>query len=488
MAHLTDMTAARIHEGLAFKEFSAREVAQAHLDHMDAAEPKIHAFLERTDALALDAADRIDAVIAAGTFADLGPLAGVPVAFKDNMNQKGTHTTCASRMLENYVAPYTATCVQRMLDAGCLPLGKLNMDEFAFGSSTENSAFGVTRNPWDLDRVPGGSSGGSAAAVAAGMAPVTLGSDTGGSIRCGVVGVKPTYGMVSRYGVVAFGSSLDQVGPFARTVADAASALDALVGRDPLDSTSQDAPAGFAQAAAQDVRGMRVGIVRAFMEASGLTSEVASRTAEAARALEAAGATLVDVELPHSEAAISAYYVLGPCEAFSNLARFDSVRYGACEPGHADLGAQQEASRAAGFGPEAKRRILLGSYLLSAGVYDRYYYPAQQVRTLITQDFARAYESCDVILMPASPHAAFEFGALSDPAQMYLSDIFTVPINIVGNGGMSVPVGLGADTGMPIGVQLVSPQFEDQNMFRAAAALERAYGAAGVAPAFKAGE
>ena len=489
MAHLTDMTAARIHEGLASQEFSAREVAQAHLDHMDAAEPKVHAFLERTDALALDAADRIDAAIAAGTFADLGPLAGVPVAFKDNMNQKGTHTTCASRMLESYVAPYTATCVQRMLDAGCLPLGKLNMDEFAFGSSTENSAFGVTRNPWDLARVPGGSSGGSAAAVAAGMAPVTLGSDTGGSIRqpaafCGVVGVKPTYGMVSRYGVVAFGSSLDQVGPFARTVADAASALDALMGRDPLDSTSQEAPAGFAQAAAQDVRGMRVGIVRAFMEASGLTSEVASRTAEAARAL----ATLVDVELPHSEAAISAYYVLGPCEAFSNLARFDSVRYGACEPGHADLGAQQEASRAAGFGPEAKRRILLGSYLLSAGVYDRYYYPAQQVRTLITQDFARAYESCDVILMPASPHAAFEFGALSDPAQMYLSDIFTVPINIVGNGGMSVPVGLGADTGMPIGVQLVSPQFEDRNMFRAAAALERAYGAAGVAPAFKAGE
>lgn len=493
MAHLTDMTAACIHEGLASKEFSAREVAQAHLDHMDAAEPKVHAFLERTDELALDAADRIDAAIAAGTFADLGPLAGVPVAFKDNMNQKGTHTTCASRMLENYVAPYTATCVQRMLDAGCLPLGKLNMDEFAFGSSTENSAFGVTRNPWDLARVPGGSSGGSAAAVAAGMAPVTLGSDTGGSIRqpaafCGVVGVKPTYGMVSRYGVVAFGSSLDQVGPFARTVADVASALDALVGRDPLDSTSQDAPAGFAQAAAQDARGMRVGVVRAFMEASGLTSEVASRTAEAAHALEAAGATLVDVELPHSEAAISAYYVLGPCEAFSNLARFDSVRYGACEPGHADLGAQQEASRAAGFGPEAKRRILLGSYLLSAGVYDRYYYPAQQVRTLITQDFARAYESCDVILMPASPHAAFEFGALSDPAQMYLSDIFTVPINIVGNGGMSVPVGLGADTGMPIGVQLVSPQFEDRNMFRAAAALERAYGAAGVAPAFKAGE
>ena len=299
MAHLTDMTAACIHEGLASKEFSAREVAQAHLDHMDAAEPKVHAFLERTDELALDAADRIDAAIAAGTFADLGPLAGVPVAFKDNMNQKGTHTTCASRMLENYVAPYTATCVQRMLDAGCLPLGKLNMDEFAFGSSTENSAFGVTRNPWDLARVPGGSSGGSAAAVAAGMAPVTLGSDTGGSIRqpaafCGVVGVKPTYGMVSRYGVVAFGSSLDQVGPFARTVADVASALDALVGRDPLDSTSQDAPAGFAQAAAQDARGMRVGVVRAFMEASGLTSEVASRTAEAAHALEAAGATLID--------------------------------------------------------------------------------------------------------------------------------------------------------------------------------------------------
>ena len=363
----------------------------------------------------------------------------------------GTHTTCSSRMLENYVSPYTATCVQRIIDAGGVPLGKLNMDEFAFGSTTESSAFGPTRNPWDLGRVPGGSSGGSAAAVAAGMACVTLGSDTGGSIRqpasfCGIVGVKPTYGTVSRYGVVAFGSSLDQVGPFARSVEDAAAAMD------------------------------------------GLSSEVSERVSEAAAKLEAAGATIVEVDLPHIDAAISAYYVLGPCEAFSNLARFDSVRYGYCEEGHKDLGSQYEASRAHGFGEEAKRRIMLGSYLLSAGVYEQYYYPAQQVRTLITQDYRNAYEQCDVILAPTAPATAFKFGEIADPATMYLSDVFTISINIAGNGGMSVPCGLGAQSGMPVGVQLIAPQFKDENMFRAAMALEAAYGKAPVAPNFADGK
>ncbi len=496
MAFSTDMGIAQIQAGLRAGDFTAHDVAEAAFAHIKTADEKVHAFLELTEDAAFAAAERIDAAIATGTFDELGPLAGVPVAFKDNMNLEGTHTTCASHMLENYVSPYTATCVARTIEAGGIPLGKLNMDEFAFGSSTESSAFGPTHNPWDLDRVPGGSSGGSAAAVAAGMACVTLGSDTGGSIRqpasfCGIVGVKPTYGMVSRYGVVAFGSSLDQVGPFARSVEDAAAVMDAICGHDELDCTSQQVKADFRAACKQDVAGMRVGIVKEFMEAEGLVPEVKARALEAAAKLEAQGAELVEVELPHIDAAISAYYVLGPCEAFSNLARFDSVRYGLCDPGHKDLGGQYEASRAKGFGAEAKRRIMLGSYLLSSGVYEKYYYPAQQVRTLITEDYRRAYEKCDVILAPAAPRPAFKFGEIADPATMYLSDVFTISLNIAGNGGMSMPCGLGDVSGLPIGVQLMSPQFKDENMFRAAMALEREYGAAPVAPAFangKAGE
>ncbi len=450
----------------------------------------MHAFLETTEEAAFEAAEKIDMLVESGVdLSIIGPMAGVPVAYKDNMNLEGTHTTCSSRMLENYVSPYTATCVRNTLEAGAIPLGKLNMDEFAFGSSTETSAFGPTRNPWDLERVPGGSSGGSAAAVAAGLATVTLGSDTGGSIRqpgsfTGTVAVKPTYGVVSRYGVVAFGSSLDQVGPFARSVEDAAMTLNAISGHDPLDCTSQPVDTDFTANLAEGAAGMRIGIVPAFMEAEGLTAEVKAKVEEAAEHLRAAGAELVEVELPNAQAAMSAYYVLGPCEAFSNLSRFDSVRYGYCDPGHKDLGGQYEASRAKGFGPEARRRIMLGSYLLSAGVYDKYYYPAQQVRTLITADYTRAYEKCDVIMMPASPRTAFKFGEISDPTSMYLSDMFTISLNIAGNGGMSMPCGLGADTGLPVGVQLQSPQFRDENMFRAAAALEQVYGKAPVAPAF----
>ncbi len=491
-----EMSVAEIQAGLAAKEFSAAEVARGSLERISAADEAVHAFLQVTEDLALQAAARVDAAVAEGRLAELGPLAGVPVGYKDNMNLTGTRTTCSSNMLRDYVSPYTATCVQRTLDAGALPIGKLNMDEFAFGSSTETSAFGPTRNPWDLERVPGGSSGGSAAAVAAGLVPVTLGSDTGGSIRqpgsfCGIVAVKPTYGMVSRYGVVAFGSSLDQVGPFARSVADAALALNAIVGRDELDCTSQPCDVDFTANLADGVRGLRVGVVPAFLEAEGLALEVKAKVEAAASALEAAGAELVEVELPHARAAMSAYYVLGPCEAFSNLARFDSVRYGYCDPGHSDLGSQYEASREHGFGPEARRRIMLGSYLLSAGVYDRYYYPAQQVRTLITRDYLEAYEKVDVILAPVAPRTAFKFGEIGDPTEMYLSDMFTISINIAGNGGMSVPVGLGADTGMPVGVQLIAPPFKDANMLRAAAALELAFGPAPVAPAFadgKAGE
>lgn len=488
-----ELSVAQIQAGLTAKEFSAKEVAESSLARIASADKAVHAFLETTEEAALATAARVDAAIAAGDIAQAGPLAGVPVAFKDNMNLESTHTTCSSRMLENYVSPYTATCVSKIIEAGGIPLGKLNMDEFAFGSSTETSAFGRTFNPWDLERVPGGSSGGSSAAVAAGLATLTLGSDTGGSIRqpgsfCGTVAVKPTYGVVSRYGVVAFGSSLDQVGPFARNVQDAALAMNALAGHDPLDCTSQPVTTDFTANLAEGVSGMRIGVVPAFMEAEGLAPEVRAKVEEAVEHLRQMGAEIVEVELPNAQAAMSAYYVLGPCEAFSNLARFDSVRYGYCEPGCKDLGHQYEASRSAGFGPEARRRIMLGSYLLSAGVYEKYYYPAQQVRTLITQDYVKAYEKVDCIIAPVAPRTAFKFGEIADPTSMYLSDMFTISINIAGNGGMSMPVGLGADSGMPVGVQLISPAFKDENMLRAAAALETVYGTAPVAPAFADGK
>ena len=492
MANFALMDIDVIQAGLRAKEFTAREVAEDALARVAATDGQVHAFLETCPELAFKAAERVDAAIAAGNLAAAGTLAGIPVAFKDNMNLTGTHTTCASRMLENYVSPYTATCVKRIIDQGGIPLGKLNMDEFAFGSTTDSSAFGATCNPWDLGRVPGGSSGGSAAAVAAGMCTMTLGSDTGGSIRqpgsfCGVVAVKPTYGVVSRYGVVAFGSSLDQVGPFTRTVRDAALSLNALSGRDPLDCTSQEVTTDFTAALDQDVKGMRIGVVPEFMNAAGLSSEVKAKIEEVLAKLEAAGAELVEVALPNVHAAISAYYVIAPCEAFSNMARFDSVRYGFCDPGHGDLGGQYEASRSAGFGTEARRRIMLGSYLLSSGVYDKYYYPAQQVRTLITNDYNKAFEQVDCIIAPAAPNVAFKFGEISDPATMYLSDMYTISLNIAGNGGMSMPVGLGADSGMPVGAQIITPAFKDENMIRVAAELERMYGSAPVAPAFAEG-
>ena len=488
-----ELSVAEIQAGLSAKEFSAKEVAQSSLSRIASADKAVHAFLETTEEMALKAAERVDAAVAAGDLSQAGPLAGVPVAFKDNMNLEGTHTTCSSHMLENYVSPYTATCVSKIIEAGGIPLGKLNMDEFAFGSSTETSAFGRTFNPWDLQRVPGGSSGGSSAAVAAGLATITLGSDTGGSIRqpgsfCGTVAVKPTYGVVSRYGVVAFGSSLDQVGPFSRNVQDAALAMNALAGHDPLDCTSQPVSTDFTANLAEGVKGMRIGVVPAFMEAQGLAPEVRAKVQEAIDHLQQLGAQIVEVELPNAQAAMSAYYVLGPCEAFSNLARFDSVRYGYCEPGCKDLGHQYEASRSAGFGPEARRRIMLGSYLLSAGVYEKYYYPAQQVRTLITQDYVRAYEKVDCIVAPVAPRTAFKFGEIADPTSMYLSDMFTISINIAGNGGMSMPIGLGADSGLPVGAQLIAPAFKDQNMLRVAAALETVYGPAPVAPAFADGK
>ena len=478
MANFDELSAAQIAAGVTAGDFSATELAKASLDALDQREPQVQAFLQTSADLALAAAEATDQKRAAGE--ELGPLAGVPVAFKDNMHLVGTRTTCASRMLENYDSTFTATCVQRMLDAGATPMGKANMDEFAFGSSTESSAFHRTNNPWDTDRVPGGSSGGSAAAVASGEVTLSLGSDTGGSIRqpaslCGVVGMKPTYGAVSRYGVVAFGSSLDQVGPFGRRVEDVALAMNALVGsgRDPYDSTSQDCPVDFLEHLDDPIEGRIVGIVPQLMEVEGLIDEVKAAIAGARKVLEDQGAKVVEVDLPNIASAIAAYYVIAPCEAFSNLARFDGVRYGYQEEGCSTLAEQTSLSRAHGFGEEAKRRQMLGAYLLSSGTYDKYYYPAQQVRTLITQDYVNAYKQCDVILMPAAPRTAFKFGEISDPTQMYASDMFTISNNIAGNGGISVPLGLGKDSGLPVSAQLQGPAFKDRSLLTFARAIER---------------
>lgn len=475
---LDTLSASQVRDGIVAGDFTATEVAHAALDAVQQRDGSVQAFLQVSPELALEAAARVDKARAAGE--ELPPLAGVPLAVKDNMNLVGTRTTCASKMLADYESVYTATCVRRMLDAGCLPVGKANMDEFAFGSSTESSAFHRTNNPWDLERVPGGSSGGSAASVASGEVTLALGSDTGGSIRqpaalCGVVGMKPTYGVVSRYGVVAFGSSLDQVGPFGRSVRDVALAMNALVagGHDPMDSTSQDCPVDFTEHLEDGVAGRKVGVIPALMEAKGLTDEVKFAVQGAAESLRAQGAELVEVDLPNLDAAIAAYYVLGPCEAFSNLARFDGVRYGYQEPNCSTLTEQSELSRAHGFGAEAKRRQMLGAWLLSSGVYERYYLAAQKARTLITRDYAAAYEKVDVILMPACPRTAFKFGELSDPTQMYLSDLYTISINIAGNGGVSVPLGLGAESGLPTSAQLVGPAFRDRDLLTFARAVER---------------
>ncbi len=486
--HLSNLSVAQIQAGLEAKEFTAREVAEAALNNINTLDAQVHAFLETTTEAAITAADAVDKALAGGKKpSEIGKLAGVPIAFKDNMNIQGTHTTCASRMLKDFVSPFTATCVTNTLEAGAIPLGKLNMDEFAFGSSTETSFFGCTHNPWDLERVPGGSSGGSAAAVAAGMATVTLGSDTGGSIRqpaslCGIVGMKPSYGVVSRFGVVAFGSSLDQVGPFGKTVADVAAALDAITGYDPQDSTSQAIESNFSTFLDCGVKDTKIGVVTSFLEMDGVAPEVVSATKQAIANLESLGAKIVEVSPKHAAAAINAYYAIGPCEAFSNLSRFDSIRYGYREDGARDLAEQYELSRAHGFGSEVIRRIMLGSYLLSSGVYEKYYYPAQQIRTLITQDFNQAFEQVDAIITPTSPGAAFKFGEITDPTAMYLSDIFTVPVNIAGNGALSLPVGLGETSSMPIGVQVIGPQFKDENIIRVAAALESCYDIARLAP------
>ncbi|HRW38757.1 MAG TPA: Asp-tRNA(Asn)/Glu-tRNA(Gln) amidotransferase subunit GatA [Aquihabitans sp.] len=469
------MSAAEIAAAVRAGERSAVEVAEEHLARIAEREGAVHAFNEVTAEAARRAAAEIDRRVAAGD--DVGPLAGVPVAIKDNLCTKGVATTCSSRILEGWVPPYDATVVQRLAAAGAVAVGKTNLDEFAMGSSTENSAFGATRNPVDLDRVPGGSSGGSAAAVAAGFAPLALGSDTGGSIRqpaafCGVVGVKPTYGLVSRYGLIAFASSLDQVGPFARTVADAALLLEVTAGHDPADATSIPQAAPSIAAHLDDgVSGLRVGVVRELM-GEGIDPAIAARVREAAEALAAAGASVEEVSVPAVTYGLSAYYLIAPAEASSNLARFDGVRYGL----RVDAPTTNEmmvATRTAGFGAEVKRRIMLGTYALSAGYYDAFYGKAQKVRTLICRDFAAAYERVDVLLSPTTPTTAFEVGAIADPLTMYLNDICTIPTNLAGDAAMSVPFGTDA-TGLPVGVQVLAPALGEVAMFRAAAVLEAA--------------
>lgn len=477
---LSALSARQVRDSIARGDFSAREAADAAYARIDALDGDVHAFLQLTPDLAFEAADRVDAARAAGE--ELPPLAGVPAGIKDNMNLIGTRTTCSSRMLENYESVYDCTAVRRMLNAGALPIGKLNMDEFAFGSSTENSAFGPTRNPWDLERVPGGSSGGSAAAVAAGMVSISLGSDTGGSIRqpaalTGTVGMKPTYGRVSRYGVVAFGSSLDQIGPFAKNVEDAALVLEAIAGEDRYDATSAtDAVEAYAAVHGEGVRGLRVGLATDILDAEGCAAEVKQSVLDAAEMFASLGAEVGEVALPSAKHGLSAYYIIGPAEASSNLARFDGIRYGHRVDDAEDVLDLYMRSRTEGFGPETIRRIMLGTYALSAGYYDAYYGQAQKARTRIIEDFRSAFEQFDVVLTPTTPEPAFRFGEKSDPYTMYLNDFYTIPVNLAGNCAISVPSGLCSSTGMPMGLQIIGDHFAETTVFKAAAAYEAALG------------
>ncbi|MDE2282476.1 MAG: Asp-tRNA(Asn)/Glu-tRNA(Gln) amidotransferase subunit GatA [Acidobacteriota bacterium] len=454
-------------------ETSARFLAEESLRAIRARNEELNVFLHVDEHGAMAAAARVDDAIARGE--DPGRLAGVPIALKDNLCQVGVPTTCSSRILEGWRPPYSATVVERLLDAGAVPMGKTNLDEFAMGSSTETSAFGPTRNPLDPTRVPGGSSGGSAAAVAAGMTPLALGSDTGGSIRqpaalCGIVGVKPTYGLVSRYGLIAFASSLDQIGPFATSVADAALLLEVIAGHDPMDSTSLPEPAPSLVAHLDDgVAGRRIGLVRELIE--GADAEIVTAVERAASVLEAAGATVVELSIPELRLGLSAYYLIAPAEASSNLARYDGVRYG-LRVTDEDVTAMNEATRTAGFGAEVKRRIMLGTYALSAGYYDAYYGQALKVRTQMRDAFKRAYRDVDTLLGATTPSVAFTFGSkTNDPMAMYLSDVFTIPTNLAGEAALSVPFGRG-EADLPTGVQLLGPGRSEARLLAAAKVLE----------------
>ncbi|HUS17133.1 MAG TPA: Asp-tRNA(Asn)/Glu-tRNA(Gln) amidotransferase subunit GatA [Chloroflexia bacterium] len=458
---------------------SSLELTEACLARIEEVDGDLHAFLTISADKAREQARAADARRAAGTVR--GPLDGIPMSLKDILITAGIRTTAGSRILENFVPPWDGTVVSRLYGAGAVLLGKVNQDEFAMGSSTEHSAFGPTRNPWDRSRVPGGSSGGSAAAVAAGMGYFSLGTDTGGSIRqpaalCGVVGVKPTYGRVSRSGVVAFASSLDQIGPFARTTRDAALVLAAIAGQDPLDSTTQPVPVeDYAAGLTGDVRGLRVGVPREYALDT-LPDAVRAAIEAAIRQLQTLGASVREVSLPHSEYALAAYYIIAPAEASANLARYDGVKYGlraeggtgAADGAGVDL---MSRTRGAGFGPEVKRRIMLGTYGLSSGYYDAYYKKAQQVRTLVAQDFTRAFEEVDILVSPTSPTTAFRVGEVDDPLQMYLMDIYTIPANLAGICGVSVPCGFAGD--LPIGLQLLGRPFAEGTVLRAAHAYEQ---------------
>lgn len=471
---LTDLTLLEARAQLAAGAVSSRELTTACLARIEAVDPQLDAFLTVTAEQALAQADAADARRAAGDSTQ--PLLGVPLAIKDVLCLAGTRTTAGSRILENFVAPYTATAVQRLVDAGAVILGKLNCDEFAMGSSTENSAYGPTRNPWDLTRVPGGSSGGSAAAVAARLAFGALGTDTGGSVRqpasfCGVVGLKTSYGRVSRYGLIAYGSSLDSIGPLARTVADAALLFGLIAGQDPHDATSMPTPVPALDTWAEDLRGLRVGVPREYF-IDGMQPAVERAVHAAIDHLRALGATIVEISLPHTEYAVPVYYLIAPAEASANLARFDGVRYGPRAEADA-LWDVFEKTRGERFGAEVKRRIMLGTYALSAGYYDAYYGQAQKVRTLIKRDFERAFEHVDVIACPVAPTTAFKIGTkVDDPLAMYLEDVFTLPPSLAGITGLSVPCGRDAD-GLPIGLQLLGPAFGEAQVLRVGHAYEQ---------------
>ncbi len=481
MGELTRMTAIEASTALVAGDITSAELTQAHLDRIAAVDGAVHAFLHVDTEGALAAARRVDTMRAAGE--PLSTLAGVPLALKDVLCMEGVPTTCGSRVLEGWRPPYDATVTRRLKDAGIVILGKTNMDEFAMGSSTEHSAYGPSHNPWDLDRIPGGSGGGSAAAIASFQAPLAIGTDTGGSIRqpaavTGTVGVKPTYGGVSRYGLVALASSLDQAGPCTRSVLDAAHLHEVIGGHDPLDSTSIDAPLADLVSAAksQDVRGLRVGLVKQ-LGGEGYQAGVQQRFAEAVDLLVGLGATVQEIDCPSFDYALAAYYLILPSEASSNLAKFDAMRYGLRVGDDGSHSAEEvmALTREAGFGDEVKRRIILGTYALSSGYYDAYYGQAQKVRTLIARDFAAAFEKVDVLVSPTAPTTAFRIGdKIDDPLAMYLNDIATIPVNLAGNCAMSLPVGLAPEDNLPVGFQVMAPALADERLYLVGGALEAA--------------
>ena len=476
MSDLASLSISEIRVGLSSNDFSCVELTQACLNKAEKL-AALNCFIELTAERALKAAAGVDELIKAGK---QGPLLGVPVGIKDIICTEGTRTTAGSKILANFIPPYDATVIRRLKTAGTISIGKLNMDEFAMGSSNENSAYGPVKNPWNPEYVPGGSSGGSAAAVAARICPITLGTDTGGSIRqpaafCGIVGLKPTYGRVSRYGVIAYASSLDQVGGFAHNVRDCALVTKAICGADPNDATSAQRPVpDFESALGKSIKGLRIGIPREYF-VSGLSPEIDSALKKAISVLEGLGAIPVEVSLPHTDVAVSVYYILAPAEASSNLARYDGIRYGHRAQGTLDLKGLYSKTRSEGFGLEVQRRILVGTYVLSSGYFDAYYVKAQKVRSLIVKDFSDAFEKhCDLIVAPIAPTPPFKLGEkISDPMQMYLNDIFTIPVNLAGLPGMSLPCGM-TSNGLPIGLQLIGKPWDEEGLFQVASAYEAA--------------